>query len=190
MPQFDLSKYATVAERMAQLKIDYPDYRIITDNLTTLEDRQMGTWVMKATLYLTEGDQAAELPKATGHAFEVDGMGMANKTSALENAESSAIGRCLMVAGYAMSKDKDGRTLASREEMEKVARGDQLGDWLVQASKLDSVDKLRRLYIKAQGNGATAEELAEIKKKADDLTTGSKPKGTGGSLPSGKEAGE
>jgi len=24
--KFDLSKYATVAERMAQLKVDYPEY--------------------------------------------------------------------------------------------------------------------------------------------------------------------
>src|SRR6056297_3934774 len=134
--KFDLSNYATVAERMEQLKRDYPDYRIITENLTTEADRSRSTWVVKATLFLSDGDQAAGLAKATGHAFEIDGQGMANKTSALENAESSAIGRCLMVAGYAMSKDN----LASREEMEKVSRGDNLGDWLVQASKLKSVE--------------------------------------------------
>jgi len=55
--------------------------------------------------------------KATGFAFEVDGQGMANKTSALENCETSAIGRALANAGFSGNK----RT--SREEMEKVARG-------------------------------------------------------------------
>jgi hypothetical protein len=185
MPQFDLSKYATVAERMAKLKVDYPEYRIITENLTTPEDRQTGTWVMKATLFLTEGDQAAGLPKATGHAFEVDGMGMANKTSALENAESSAIGRCLMVAGYAMSKDN----LASREEMEKVSRGDNLGDWLVQAGKLKSVEQLRKLYIKAKANGATDDELKEIRRLADERGSTSKPQRSGGGVSSSPETG-
>src|SRR6056297_2547078 len=164
--KFDLSNYATVAERMEQLKRDYPDYRIITENLTTTEDRHTGTWVMKATLYLTEGDQAAGLAKATGHAFEIDGQGMANKTSALENAESSAIGRCLMVGGYAMSKD--GKTLASREEMEKVNRNQPKENWLEQASKLKSVDELRRLYIQAKNGGATESDLTEIARLADE----------------------
>jgi len=167
--KFDLTKYATVAERMAQLKVDYPEYRIITENLTTAEDRRTGTWVMKATLYLTEGDQAAGLAKATGHAFEIDGQGMANKTSALENAESSAIGRCLMVAGYAMSKDN----LASREEMEKVQRGETQKlnpagrNWATEASKLDSIDDLRSLWMEAKAAKAPQKTLDLIKELAD-----------------------
>jgi hypothetical protein len=179
MANFDLSKYATVAERMEQLKRDYPDYRIITENLTTEADRARSTWVVKATLYLSDGDQAAELPKSTGHAFEIDGQGMANKTSALENAESSAIGRCLMVGGYAMSKD--GKTLASREEMQKVERALGKNDWLLEASKLNSVEDLRKLYAKANVSKADKATLDEIKRRADELTT-SKPQGTGGGV--------
>ena len=167
MPQFDLSKYATVAERMAQLKVDYPDYRIITENLTTSEDRQTGTWVMKATLYLSDGDQAAGLAKATGHAFEIDGQGMANKTSALENAESSAIGRCLMVAGYAMSKDN----LASREEMEKVERMTPKGrGWIAEASMMSNVDDLRNLWLEAKEAKAPQKTLELIKELADAVS--------------------
>lgn len=174
--KFDLSKYATVAERMAQLKTDYPEYRIITENLTTPEDRKTGTWVMKATLYLTEGDQAAGLPKATGHAFEVDGQGMANKTSALENAESSAIGRCLMVAGYAMSKEN----LASREEMEKVVRADRpaIRNWITEASSMNTVDELRGLWMEAKQAKAPQkilemiQELADVKRDTDGERNG------------------
>jgi len=168
--KFDLSKYATVAERMAQLKVDYPDYRILTENLTTAEDRQTGTWVMKATLYLTDGDQAAGLAKATGHAFEVDGMGMANKTSALENAESSAIGRCLMVAGYAMSKDGlAGGSLASREEMEKVQRAEMplIRNWATEASMMETLDDLRGLWMEAKAAKAPQKTLDLIQELAD-----------------------
>ena len=184
---FDLSKYATVAERMEQLKRDYPDYRIITENLTTEADRSRSTWVVKATLFLSDGDQAAGLAKATGHAFEIDGQGMANKTSALENAESSAIGRCLMVGGYAMSKDNENKTLASREEMEKVIRNQE--NWLVQASKLKTVDELRRLYIQAKNSGANENDLKEIARLADEQSSTSKPKRNSGGLSSGTSKG-
>lgn len=172
MAKFDLSKYATVAERMETLKKEFPDYRIITENLTTEADRGRNTWVMKATLYLTDGDQAAGLPKATGHAFEIDGDGMANRTSAMENAESSAIGRCLMVGGWSMSK---GSGLASREEMEKVERMTP-STWVEQAGKLNTVPELRKLYTKASANGATPEDLDQIRSYADERSATGQPK--------------
>jgi len=128
MAQFNPQDYETVAERITRFYGDHPHGRILTDNLTTSIDRQVSTWVVKAEIWLPmfeiwEDAPAQETPnnswylKATGLAFEVDGTGMANKTSALENAETSAIGRALANAGY--SGDK--RT--SREEMQKVARG-------------------------------------------------------------------
>lgn len=52
---------------------------------------------------------------ATGWAREVDGEGLVNATSALENCETSAIGRALANAGYSTSKQR-----ASREEMAKA----------------------------------------------------------------------
>jgi hypothetical protein len=76
---------------------------------------------------LTREDQLDGLAKATGHAFEIDGQAGANTTSALENAETSAVGRCLALASakWGGNKDDAARSLASREEMEKVARGAQ-----------------------------------------------------------------
>lgn len=169
MASFNLQDYATVAERLAQLKTEYPDYRIITEDLTTQQDRAVLTWRVKATLFLTADDQERNLPKATGHAFEIDGQGMANKTSALENAESSAIGRCLMVAGWAMSK----KGLASREEMEKVARANTPGrDWIAEADALALVynlDGLRKLYSEAVANRALPEIVEKIKNYGNDL---------------------
>ena len=184
MPHFNLDDYETVESRIKRFYETYPDGRLITELVNVYEEEKPRMFIVKSYAYLTDGDQANNLPKATGYAFEVDGGQGANKLAALENAETSSLGRCL--ANLGMSGNKR----ASREEMQKASRVANKEDWLLEASKLDSVDKLRRLYIKAQGNGATAEELAEIKKKADDLTTGSKPEGTGRSLPSGKEAGK
>jgi hypothetical protein len=60
---------------------------IIRRMLTVLK----GVWRVRAKLYLTVDDQRADCPKAIGHAFEVDGTPGANTTSALENAETSAV---------------------------------------------------------------------------------------------------
>jgi hypothetical protein len=162
MPRFDLSKYATVAERLQMVYTEYPDARMVTENLTTAADRSVSTWVVKASLYLTAGDQANGLAKATGHAFEVDGTAGANMTSALENAESSACGRAMALGGW--SGDKT--SLASRTEMEKVERGvtpkPTIRDYEAEASKLKDVDGLRWLYAQAKGEGASSEVLERL----------------------------
>lgn len=187
MARFDLSKYATVAERLTQFHKDYPDGRITTSwessYTVTGENGQRNIWVIKAYLYLTAGDQANNLPKATGHAFEIDGTGGANQTSALENAESSAIGRCLMVAGYSMNKDPN--TLASREEMQKVSSQ----DYLVQADSLEDVDSLRTLYTNAKAANAPKEVLDRIKDRAESLAK-SKSAGAGRGVSNSKNAGQ
>jgi len=125
MARFDLSKYATVAERLAMVEAEWPDFRLETDDYSTPEDRAQGIWRVKAYLYLTKEDQIEGTPKATGHAFEVDSNMGPQATSALEVCETSAVGRCLALASTRWSGNKDdaGKSLASREEMEKVQRG-------------------------------------------------------------------
>jgi hypothetical protein len=56
---------------------------------------------------------------ATGYAEEVRGAGNVNRTSHVENCETSAVGRALANAGYAGS---DVNKRPSREEMSKVQR--------------------------------------------------------------------
>lgn len=184
MAQFNINDYETVETRINRFYTQHPDGRIITEDLTTEADRAVGVWRIKSFIYLTDGDQANDLPKATGHAFEIDGQGMTQKQAAYETCETSSIGRALANMNFSGSKRP------SREEMEKAQRVATKTDWLLEASKLNSVDKLRRLYIKAQGQGAGAEELAEIKKKADELTIGSQSQGDSGSVPGGEKAGK
>jgi hypothetical protein len=116
MANFDMSSYETVEERHARALEQYPDLRCVIHNHTTPNDRAQGMWVVEAQVFLNSEDQALDLPKAVEWAFEVDGVGMANKTSALENACTSALGRALR---WALGGSKG----PSREEMAKVARG-------------------------------------------------------------------
>ena len=162
MAGFNLADYETVEERIRRFYKDNKTGRIITDNITTLQDRQVGTWVVKASVYL---DDQTDKPKATGLAFEVDGQGMANKTSALENAETSAIGRALANAGYS------GYKRTSRQEMEKVARGQSpkatSKDWLAMATELgNDIEGLRLLYSQAKTANASTATLNKIQELA------------------------
>jgi len=167
MANFNLNDYETVESRIARFYKDYPDGRIITKNVTSIADRTVSTWVVKAIVYLTDADQERKLPKATGFAFEIDGSGMANKTSALENAETSAIGRALANAGYSGNK----RT--SREEMAKVERdvtpAAPTRPWLVEAEELAAkkdLPGLRELYSNAVRMKVSAPIIEKIKEIA------------------------
>jgi len=167
MAKFNLADYETVEDRLKRFYKDWPDGRILTENETVPEYRQEKIWVIKAIVFLNGEDVERGCPKATGYAFEIDGTGMANQSSALENCETSAIGRALANAGYSGNK----RT--SREEMEKVARFEEVSkkrDWLAEAEALQDVDKLRLLWAEASKQGAPPEVLEKVKAYATALT--------------------
>jgi hypothetical protein len=169
MAQFNLNDYETVEERHARAITEYPDLRCVIVNHTTPQDRAVGTWVVEARVYLNAEDQERELPKATEWAFEVDGVGMANKTSALENACTSALGRSLR---WALGGSKG----PTKQEMEKVARGQTpklaSRDFLAEAGELaknKDLDALRLLYSEAKTAKASAEILDWIKMTAEEM---------------------
>jgi len=177
MPSFNPKDYESVAERINRLYELEPNARITTEEVTSPADREKGIWVIKASIFMSDGDQANNLPKATGYAFEVEGQGMASKHASLENAETSAIGRCL---GHALAGFK-GDKKATLEEMNKVERAEKTQsktDWVAEATKLKSLDSLRKLYVKANLNGANDAELKEIRRLADGFDSSSKPSGS------------
>ena len=162
-----LDNYELGADRLKRFWAEYPDGRITTLNHTTLADRTVSTWVVEARIYLNAEEQERNLPKTTGWAFEVDGQGgMANKTSALENCESSAIFRALANFTYPGAKERP-----SREEMEKVARNvtPKPAKWEDATAELKTVEEARQLYVLAQKSKAPADVLDAIKAKVSTL---------------------
>jgi hypothetical protein len=105
---FNLEDYETVEERLVKFWKDHPDGRIDT----LLVDSTLQRFIVKASIYRTEVDAQAW---TTGYAEETVSTRGVNFTSALENCETSAIGRALANAGY-VTKGKR----PSREEMSKV----------------------------------------------------------------------
>jgi len=181
MASFNLEDYETVEQRIKRFYADHPEGRIHTKNLTTAADRSVSTWIVKAEVWIRMPDVEADKHgwskqpgaylKATGLAFEIDGTGMANKTSALENAETSAIGRALANAGYS------GNKRASREEMAKVARDTTpeapIRAWTAEAAKLSTagdIEGLRTLYSDAVRVKVAQPVLDGIKKYANGLS--------------------
>jgi hypothetical protein len=169
MANFNLNDYELVETRIAKFYALYEDGRIHTENMTTKEERERGLWVVKARIYKTLEDQRLGCPTSTGYAFEVDGGYGANKTSALENCETSAIGRALANMGL------HGNKRASREEMAKVERGVQahkadaweapLINWAEEIAKLDDANGARGLYALAKSENAPKAVLDEITAK-------------------------
>ena len=105
---FNLADYEPVEVRLEKFIKDYPSFRIATE----LEVVEATRYIVKAYLFKDASDGVAW---ATGYAEETVSSRGVNQTSALENCETSAIGRALANAGYAPKGKRP-----SREEMSKV----------------------------------------------------------------------
>jgi hypothetical protein len=116
---FNLDDYEPVAERLDRwLNAKIAGYEASTNDYPRVLTRMVSEpgadiCVIRAELWL--GEQLI----ATGYAEEVRGAGNVNRTSHVENCETSAIGRALANCGMAGS---DMSKRPSREEMSKVQR--------------------------------------------------------------------
>ncbi|MFS0140265.1 hypothetical protein ACL1FJ_00545 [Corynebacterium striatum] len=137
MGKVNLENYEPVEQRILRFKKDYPNFQIETELLDFSGDIGKSRWVMLVRLWKEPG---YERPDATGHAFEVDGSGMANNTSALENCETSAIGRALANLGYG------GNRRVTREEMAKV-KGAEIREAIAAAGSRAELAQVRNGLI-------------------------------------------
>jgi len=112
MAQFNLDEYETVESRLKRYAEKYPDFRVKTRVIKYTENHIL----IEAWIYQNKEDLLSGAYHASGIAEEVRGEGFVNKTSHVENCETSAIGRSLANANFSGDKRP------SREEMTKVER--------------------------------------------------------------------
>lgn len=108
--------YTMVQDRIEVLRRNAGDYYRITTELLQWSAEAPGMIVVRAVIR-DHGGQVV----ATGHAEEIRGANYINETSALENCETSAIGRALAVLGLHggefASADEISIAVAKRERM-------------------------------------------------------------------------
>lgn len=106
---FNLDDYEAVEVRIDRFYGDHPQGRIVTEIAGERDDFKF--IIFKASVFRTSQEQE---PAATGFAYEVKDAGNVNRTSHIENCETSAIGRALANLNYAAKGKRP-----SREEMTK-----------------------------------------------------------------------
>ena len=111
--KFDLESYETVEVRLRRLYENHPEARVLTE-LVFQDERR---FIIKAEIYLDRSDMT---PVATGYAEEIVGASPVNRSSALENGETSAIGRAISNSVLCLLAPEGKRP--SQQEMEKVER--------------------------------------------------------------------
>ena len=110
---FDLSLYETVAQRLVRWWETFPDGRIIT----SIHHYDGSTVIMRAECYNNDDKLIS-----TGYAEEQFGSSPVNKTSMIENCETSSIGRAISNSCIGHLGGNDSGQRASMEEMAKVNR--------------------------------------------------------------------
>jgi hypothetical protein len=105
---FDLSLYETVAQRLERFWTAFPHGQIVTNMM----HYDASTVIFRCEAFDNDGRLIS-----TGWAEEVLGSSPVNKTSFLENCETSSVGRCISNSGLGHTGER-----ASMEEMSKVNR--------------------------------------------------------------------
>ena len=125
-------EYQTVALRVQKFREAHPDWELSTEIIEANEKLV----IMQARIYNTDGKCIA-----TGHAEEFRTASQINCTSALENAETSAIGRALAAAGWG------GTEFASANEVQNAIHQQSNPEkFIKQIEESKSVEELRSTF--------------------------------------------
>ena len=118
MANFNLADYETVDSRIHRFYEAHPKGRIITHLVETRTNDvgQIVQYVFKAEVFREATD---EKPAATGYAEEIMGSNPVNRTSPLEDCETSAIGRCLANLGFSPKGARPTQTEMTKAERTK-----------------------------------------------------------------------
>ena len=137
-------EYVEVNERVKYFRSNYDGWSIETELLSNSD----GVCVFKAIIKDKDG-----VVKATGHAYENEGSTFINKTSYIENCETSAVGRALGLLGIGIdtsiaSSDEVTNAMNNQSEYPKPATGGGIdfNELRAKYSKM-TIDELRKEYV-------------------------------------------
>lgn len=150
--------YSEVPQRITAFRRLYPEGFIRTRMLSN----EGGVCIMQAEAGYYNFTEQKELILATGLAYEKEGSTFINKTSYIENCETSAVGRALGMLGIGI----DG-SVASAEEVQNA---------IIQQTAAEKLNKTELTAIKKaiENNGYKPEKICEFFKieKLEDMTVG------------------
>lgn len=166
--------YVQVNERIKAFRALYPEGQIVTTMLSNTE----GVCTFRAEIYgapVALPEEAGVRLLATGHAYERESSSFINKTSYIENCETSAVGRALGFLGIGIDT-----SIASAEEVgnaiEQQAQVYMNKDEVEKMMKF-IVDKGRTVRDVCQEYGVikltdfTKEEAKEVMRKINQEVT-------------------
>ena len=140
-------QYAEVPEKIKAFRKLHPNGSI-TSEIVSLDN---GVVVMKATVTDENG-----VVLGTGHAYEVEGSSFINKTSYIENCETSAWGRALSAIGLC------GASVAGAEEVQNA---------MLQQEPISDEQKEKLIAYASEKNVSMKSILAKYKlKRLEDMT--------------------
>ena len=103
-------EYAEVNQRIKAFRMVYPEGVIFTN----IESNENGVCLIKAQVGFYDEDGSVKW-LGEGHAYEKENSSFINKTSYIENCETSAVGRALGMAGFGIDM-----SVASAEEVKNA----------------------------------------------------------------------
>ena len=120
-------EYAEVNQRIKAFRMLYPE-GFITTHIESIEN---GVCIIRANVGKYEGERMVVL--ATGTAYEKEGSTFINKTSYIENCETSAVGRALGMLGIGIdtsvaSAEEVGNAIAQQKALAEKATQEQMGE--------------------------------------------------------------
>ena len=136
--------YVMVNERLMTFREEHPDYSLVSELVYFNEE----SCIIKASIIDDKG-----VVRATGHAQEDKSSSMINKTSYIENCETSAWGRALGNFGYGI-----GSNIASAEEVSMAIAKQE-----IEERKVEIIGG-KFLLQGGKYNGKTIQEVYEIDK--------------------------
>ena len=153
-------EYAEVNQRIKAFRMLYPQGFIKTELLSNVD----GVCIMKATAgYYDENGN--EIVLGTGTAYEKENSTFINKTSYIENAETSCIGRCMGMIGLGIdtsiaSAEEVQNAIANQNKPSKDVIEDLEG--LIKETNTNVIDLLNN-YGKSQLSELTDSEISEAR---------------------------